>query len=82
MDNSLSKVDEFIHIATRMRRIGLQSALGGVFLSILGMGCAAFGFLPPVAGAISQEVIDLLAILNSLRAAWSPSKLTDIPPAD
>ena len=78
LDNSLSKVDEFLHISTSMRRIALQSALGGIFLSIFGMGLAAFGFLPPVAGAISQEVIDLLAILNSLRTAWSPSKLTDI----
>ncbi len=79
MDNSLEKVDEFLHISRRMRTIGLQSALGGVLLSILGMIVAAFGFLPPVAGAISQEIIDVVAILNSLRAAWRPKYLTDIP---
>lgn len=79
MDNSLETVDEFLHLSHRMRRIGLQSALGGIFLSLVGMGFAAFGFLPPVAGAISQEVIDVLAILNSLRAAWSPDRLTDMP---
>lgn len=78
MDDSLEKVDEFLHISRRMRQIGLQSALGGVLLSVIGMIFAAFGFLPPIAGAITQEVIDVLAILNSLRTAWSPSRLTDI----
>lgn len=76
--DSLIKVEEFLHVSSRMRKIGLQSAVGGMALSIIGMGFAAFGFLPPVAGAISQEVIDVLAILNSLRAAWRPSNLTDM----
>lgn len=79
MDNSLEKVDEFLHISRRMRIIGLQSALGGILLSLIGMVVAAFGFLPPVAGAICQEIIDVLAILNSLRTAWPPSFLTDMP---
>lgn len=79
MDNSLRKVDEFLHISRRMRRIGLQSAVGGILLSLLGMLVAAFGYLPPVAGAISQEIIDVFAILNSLRAAWRPAHLTDMP---
>lgn len=78
MDDSLLKVEEFLHISRRMRTIGLQSALGGIFLSILGMIAAAFGFLPPVAGAISQEVIDVLAIFNSLRTAWRPNRLSDM----
>jgi P-type E1-E2 ATPase len=81
MDNSLETVDELLHLSHRMRVIGLQSALGGIALSILGMLIAALGFLPPVAGAISQEVIDVLAILNSLRTMWLPKNLTDIPSA-
>lgn len=79
MDNSLETVDEFLHLSHRMRSIGLQSALGGILLSLAGMTLAAFGFLPPVTGAIFQEIIDILAILNSLRAAWSPGRLTDLP---
>jgi heavy metal translocating P-type ATPase len=79
LDDSLIKVEEFLHISSRMRRIALQSALGGILLSIVGMAVAAFGFLPPVAGAITQEVIDLLAILNSLRAAYQPASLVDMP---
>lgn len=79
MDSSLEIVDEFLHISKRMRTIALQSALGGMFLSIIGMIIAAFGFLPPVAGAISQEVIDVIAIMNSLRTIWKPKKMNDMP---
>ena len=79
MDSALEKVDEFLHISKRMRRIVLQSALGGMSLSILGMIVAAFGFLPPVAGAISQEVIDVIAIMNSLRTIWKPAIMSDMP---
>ena len=77
MDASLEKVDEFFHIAKRMRRIALQSAVGGMALSIVGMLFAAAGYLPPVAGAITQEVIDLFAILNAIRAALPPKSLID-----
>lgn len=79
LDNSLERVDEFFHISSRMRKIALESALGGMFLSIVGMLIAAFGYLPPVAGAIAQEVIDVLVILNALRTIWKPTILTDIP---
>lgn len=78
LDSSLEKVDEFLHISKRMRTIALQSALGGMSLSIIGMMIAAFGFLPPVAGAISQEIIDVLAILNSLRTIWKPKIMSDM----
>jgi P-type E1-E2 ATPase len=77
LDSSLSKVDELIHIGARMRRIALQSALGGMVLSIVGMILAASGYLPPVAGAIAQELIDVLAVVNALRAAWPPKSLVD-----
>lgn len=78
MDNSLEKVDEFLHISSRMRKIALESALGGMGLSLIGMGVAAFGFLPPVAGAITQEVIDVAAIFNALRTIYPPSRFTDM----
>jgi heavy metal translocating P-type ATPase len=77
MDSSLAKVDELIHISARMRRIALQSAVGGMALSIVAMFIAAAGYLPPVAGALTQEVIDVLAVLNALRVAVSPRSLTD-----
>ncbi len=78
MDNSLEKVDEFMHISRRMRIIALQSAVGGMVLSVIGMAFAATGHLSPVSGAIIQEVIDVLAVLNALRAAFPPKKIRDI----
>ena len=78
MDNSLTKVDEFMHISRRMRAIALQSAIGGMALSLVGMIFAATGQLSPVAGAISQEVIDVLAVLNALRAAFPPKIISDL----
>ncbi|MDE1920432.1 MAG: cadmium-translocating P-type ATPase [Candidatus Omnitrophica bacterium] len=77
LENSLEKVDEFFHIARRMRAIALQSAVGGMLLSILGMFLAAWGFLVPVAGAIAQEIIDLMAVVNALRISFVGKKLSD-----
>ncbi len=78
MDNSLTKVDEFMHISRRMRIIALQSAVGGMALSLIGMAFAATGHLSPVSGAISQEIIDVLAVLNALRAAFPPKVIHDL----
>ena len=77
MDNMLGRVDELLHIGKRMRRIALQSAVGGMIASVVGMVLAAYGYLPPVAGAIAQELIDIVAVLNALRAAWPGGALTD-----
>jgi len=78
MDNSLQKVDEFMHISRRMRIIALQSAVGGMALSVIGMVFAAIGHLSPVSGAITQEAIDVLAVLNALRAAFPPKVIHDL----
>jgi heavy metal translocating P-type ATPase len=77
MDSRLQRVDELLHISGRMRRIALQSAVGGMALSLGGMLVAAAGYLPPVAGAIVQEVIDVVVVLNALRMALPPGRLTD-----
>ena len=77
LDSSLERVDEFLHISRRMRSIALQSAIGGMSLSVLGMIAAAAGHLPPVAGAICQELIDVLAVLNALRVSIPSKTLSD-----
>lgn len=56
-----------VRVAQRTRTIALQSVMAGMGLSIAAMFVAAFGYLPPVAGAILQEVIDVAVILNALR---------------
>ena len=77
LESSLAKVDELMHISSRMRTIALQSAVGGMVFSVLGMLLAAGGHLTPVAGAIGQEIIDVVAVLNALRAAFPPKELSD-----
>ena len=81
LDNSLRRVDELLHIGRRMRTIALQTAIGGITLSLVGVGFAAGGLLSPVAGAITQEIIDLVAILNALRATFAPRVLSDLEPS-
>ncbi|MBX3171981.1 MAG: cadmium-translocating P-type ATPase [Candidatus Eremiobacteraeota bacterium] len=77
LDSSLRKVDEFLHIGRRLRLVALQSALGGISLSLLGMLLAASGHLSPVQGAIGQELIDLAAVLNALRTSFATGDLSD-----
>jgi heavy metal translocating P-type ATPase len=77
LEAALGKIDELIHIGRRMRRIALQSALGGMLASLIGMIAAAFGFLPAIWGAIAQECVDLLAVLNAARVALPTEALQD-----
>jgi cation transport ATPase len=77
LEASLSRVDQLMHIGRRMRHIALESAVGGMALSILGMIAAAFGYLPPIGGAIAQEIIDLAAVTNAVRVAFSSDSMTD-----
>jgi len=46
-------------------------------LSVAGMCIAFTGWLPPVGGAVLQELIDLAAVLNGLRAAVPGGELSD-----
>jgi soluble P-type ATPase len=59
---------EAITIARRSRRVALQAAVVGMGLSLVAMGVAAAGYLAPAVGALTQEVIDVLAIVIALRA--------------
>jgi P-type E1-E2 ATPase len=77
IDSSLATVDELMHLARRLRRVALQSAVGGMAASVAGMGVAAAGLLTPVAGAVAQEVIDVVVVLNALRTSRTPRVLTD-----
>ncbi len=77
LDGQLSRLDQLIHIGRQLRVVALQSAIGGMLLSAVGMGFAAAGALPPIAGAVTQELIDLVAVLWALRAARVPQPLSD-----
>jgi P-type E1-E2 ATPase len=64
----VDRVADAVHTGRRSLRIARQSVLAGMGLSIAAMGIAAAGYLPPLAGAVFQEAIDLAVILNALRA--------------
>ena len=66
--DQLDRVAEAVVIAKRAHAIAVQSIIAGMGLSALAMGAAAFGWLAPVAGALTQEAIDVAVILNALRA--------------
>ncbi|MEZ5935687.1 MAG: heavy metal translocating P-type ATPase [Alphaproteobacteria bacterium] len=68
VSDRLDRLAEGVSIARRTRRIARESVIAGMAMSAVGMLAAAFGFLPPLAGALLQEVIDVLVILNALRA--------------
>ena len=66
--DDLSRVPEAVEIGRRTIRIARQSILAGLGLSAAAMIVAAAGYLPPAAGALLQEGIDVAVILNALRA--------------
>jgi heavy metal translocating P-type ATPase len=66
--DQLDRVSDAVVIARRTRAIAMQSIVVGMGLSGLAMGAAAVGWLSPVAGALTQEAIDVAVILNALRA--------------
>lgn len=77
--DDIGRLAPAIAIARRSRQIALQSVYVGIGLSFVGMVVAALGYLPPVAGALVQEAIDVAVILNALRALGGGAGRT--PPA-
>jgi heavy metal translocating P-type ATPase len=66
--DQVDRVASAISIGRRALRIARQSVVFGIGLSVVAMGFAAFGYIPPLAGALLQEGIDVAVILNALRA--------------
>lgn len=64
----IDRLADAVVTARRSRRIAVQSAAAGMVLSLVAMGVAAIGLLPPAAGALAQELIDVAVIFNALRA--------------
>ena len=54
LQSSLKSVEELLHIGRRMRTIALTSGVGGMGLSVIGMGAAAMGWMSPIQGAVAQ----------------------------
>ncbi|ORB23037.1 ATPase P [Mycolicibacterium moriokaense] len=76
----LDRLADAMDIARWSRRIAIQSAVVGMSLSLAAMAVAALGWLPPAAGALLQEGIDIAVILNALRALGAnPTTKIDLP---
>jgi len=78
----LDRLVDAMRIARRSRRIALESVVAGMSLSVVAMTIAAAGFLQPIAGAVIQEVIDVVVIVNALRVLLVRPRLTDAGLAD
>jgi P-type E1-E2 ATPase len=75
LGNDIKAVHNSVSISHYTMMIAKQSMYVGMALSFLGMSFALIGKLPPLAGAVIQECIDVLVILNALRAAfWKESR--------
>ena len=79
-DEGIDRLADVVETARRAHGIAVQSASLGVGLSVLAMIAAAFGFLAPAAGALVQELIDVLAVGNALRALRGNAR-ADVPVA-
>ena len=69
LGGDFSMVFTSLMIARRTIGIALQSIMFGIGLSVIGMLGAAFGYIPPLVGAFLQECIDVMVIINALRAS-------------
>ena len=78
LESNLLKVDELLHISIFTRKIILQSAIGGMIFSIVGMILASFGWVSPAQGAIAQQIIDAVAIINALRLTFIKNIHSDL----
>jgi hypothetical protein len=76
LNDRLDRLAETVMVAQRTMAIARQSAVAGMGLSLLAMLAAALGWLPPVYGAVLQELIDVAVIVNALRALSPPAGLS------
>lgn len=76
MQNDISKVAQSVEIAKRTLFIAKQSVLIGIFISLALMGIFATGKFQPIQGALIQEVVDVIVIVNALRAHGASRRTT------
>lgn len=79
--DQIDRVADAVRIALRTNRIAFESMAAGMGMSAIAMLAAAAGWLMPIAGALTQEAIDVAVILNALRALaparrWGRPRMT------
>lgn len=68
LTDDISRAAVAVSVGQRTLQVAKQSIWVGIALSLVLMGVAAFGVIPAIVGALFQEVVDVVAILNALRA--------------
>ncbi len=81
LNDDLGRVVDAITIGRRTMRVARQGIWIGLALSGIAMAWAAAGAIPPVQGALLQELIDVGVILNALRAARTPRAASGTDPS-
>ncbi len=66
--DDVTKVGDGIMIGQKTLHVARQSIFFGMGGSFVLMGIASFGYIAPALGAVMQEVLDVVVILNALRA--------------
>lgn len=82
MTDDVGKVVQAIDTGRHTYRVALTAIWIGVVLSLGLMGVAAFGHIPAVVGALTQELVDLACILYALRALRGGPDRPDLRLAD
>jgi len=67
LSSDMLRVPQAVRLGQRVMRVALQGIWVGLGLSGVAMLAAACGLIDPAAGALLQEGIDVLVILNALR---------------
>lgn len=62
-------VSQVLSISKKTVKIAMQSIVWGIGISTVAMVFASIGLIPPIAGAVLQEVIDVAVIINALRTS-------------
>ena len=69
LDDDVNRVADAVEIGRRTIAVARESITWGLALSVVAMLVAGAGYLPPVVGALVQELIDVAVIVNALRSS-------------
>jgi P-type E1-E2 ATPase len=69
LSSNMLRLVDVVRLGRWVLHVARQGIWVGMGLSGIAMIFAAFGFIDPAVGAILQEGIDVIVILNALRAA-------------
>ncbi|MEI6581211.1 MAG: HAD-IC family P-type ATPase [bacterium] len=67
MVNNMHRVHDALHIAQNAMKLAKQGIFFGMGVSVILMVLALLGYITPIFGALMQEILDVIVIMNALR---------------